>query len=112
MKTERRHELQKNQLADALGHEIDYLRPYYKTIVGVLIAVAAIGTTIAILSANRNAKNTAAWGNLYDVVADGGEKMPRKLEGIADAYPGTVAALWAELAAGDVELRSGAGAMF
>ncbi len=113
MKTERRHELQKNQLADALGSEIDYLRPYYKTIVAVLIAVAAIGVTIAVLSNQRSSNNAAAWGSFYDVVGDGNsEKMPAKLESIAKAYPGTQAALWAELAAGDLKLQSGATKMF
>lgn len=113
MKTERRHELKHNELADALGSEIDYLRPYYKTIVGVLIAVAVVGVTIAILSNQRSANNVAAWGSFYDVVADGNsEKMPAKLDSLAKAYSGTAAAAWAELAAGDLKLQSGSAKMF
>jgi hypothetical protein len=113
MKTERRHELQKNQLADTLGSEIDYLRPYYKTIVGVLIAVVAVGATIAILSSNRQAKNIAAWGSFYDVVAESNaEKIPKKMEGLVNTFPGTPAALWAELAAGGLELQTGSQKMF
>jgi hypothetical protein len=113
MKTERRHELKHNELADALGSEIDYLRPYYKTIVGALIAVAVVGVTIAILANQRSANNAAAWGSFYDVVADGNsEKMPAKLDSLAKAYSGTAAGAWAELAAGDLELQSGAAKMF
>lgn len=113
MKTERRHELQKNQLADALGSELDYLRPYYKTIVAVLVAVAAVGITIAVLSSQRSANNAAAWGNFYNVLGDGNsDKMPAKLESIAKSYPGTQAALWSELAAGDLKFQSGSAKMF
>lgn len=113
MKTERRHELQKNQLADALGSEIDYLRPYYKTIVAVLIAVAAIGATIAVIANQRSSNNAAAWGSFYDVVGDGNsDKMPAKFESVAKAYAGTQAALWADLSAADLKLQSGSTKMF
>ena len=32
MKSEQRHKLQTNKLADTLGHEIEYVKPYFKTI--------------------------------------------------------------------------------
>lgn len=109
MKTERRHELQKNELADALGHELDYIKPYAKTIVGVLIAVAAVATTIAFLSSQRAEKNATAWGDFFNVIAD---SDPKEMASLAETHPGTSAALWAELAAGDMKLATGSRHMF
>ena len=49
MKTERRHELQTNILADWLGHKTEAIRPYFKLILGGIAAVliVAIVATVA-----------------------------------------------------------------
>jgi hypothetical protein len=40
MKTERRHELQTNQLADSLAHWIEAVRPYSRAGLALVVAVA------------------------------------------------------------------------
>lgn len=109
MKTERRHELQKNDLADIVGGEIDYVKPYLKTIVGVVIAALAIGFTIAFLSNQQAAKNATAWGDFYKVVA-----MPsaEDFEQFGKDHTNTQAGAWALLSAADLKLRAGAFRMF
>ena len=43
MKTERRHELQTNELADWLGHQFEHVKPHGKTI----LAASILGTRAA-----------------------------------------------------------------
>jgi hypothetical protein len=115
MKTERKHELQKNELADVLGHELDYLRPYLKIILAVVVAVVAISVTIAVLSGQRASKNTAAWSSFYQVIGESGsdsERLSKQLDSVAKANAGTSAGLWSELAAADFKLQSGIRQMF
>ncbi len=69
MKTERRHELQTNDLAAWLAKEIDRVRPYGKLIGGailVLVALALFWTW----SANRaRARMSTAWNEFYVVTS-------------------------------------------
>ncbi len=109
MKTERRHELQKNDLADFVGHEIDQYKPYLKTGLGVIVALIAVGFTIAYLSQQQSSKNAAAWTGLFDLLAS---PSTEDLQKFAEDNSGTQAAAWADLAAGDMKLREGANGMF
>lgn len=109
MKTERRHELQKNDLADVLGHEIEFIRPYFKTILAVLIAIVAVVFTIAFLSNQRATKNAAAWGQFFDAIAEGD---PELIEKFADNHASTRAGMWARLQAANQKLADGSRLMF
>jgi hypothetical protein len=109
MKSEQRHKLQTNQLADTLGHELEYVKPYLKTILGILIAVVAVGFAWAYLSSQQTAKNDAAWTNFFDVVASPGEE---DLDKYVEAYGDTPAGLWAKLAAADMKLNRGSFEMY
>lgn len=109
MKTERRHELQKNDLADLVGHEIDHYKRYLKTGLGIVVALVAVGFTITFLSQQQSAKNSAAWTQLFDVLAT---PSTEGLEEFVEAHPDTQAAAWADLAAGDIKLREGSNGMF
>ena len=53
MKTERRHELQTNTLADALGQAVDTVKPYSQMAVGAVLAVAVIVLVVKYLSFRR-----------------------------------------------------------
>ncbi len=54
MKTERRHELETNQLADSLGHWADAVRPYTNTIlVGILLVVVGRRSMSSLSAARR-----------------------------------------------------------
>jgi hypothetical protein len=109
MKSEQRHKLQTNKLADTLGHEIEYVKPYFKTILGIVIAVIAVGFTIAYLSSRQAAKNDVAWSKFFDVVASPGEE---ELDKYVETYGNTPAGLWASLAAADMKLNRGSFEMY
>ena len=65
MKTERRHELQTNVLADWLGHRTEAIRPYFIYIVmgGVALLVVAIVVTIA--SNWQLARSSEGWADYF-----------------------------------------------
>ncbi|MBI1901578.1 MAG: hypothetical protein HYS13_10775 [Planctomycetia bacterium] len=64
MKTERRHELQTNDLADWLGHQFERVKPYRMSILAGVIAIAVIAIVWAIVAARSTQDTETAW-NLY-----------------------------------------------
>lgn len=101
MKTERRHELQENELANWLGDLIRKIQPYGRVIIGVLVlAVTLIAATSYVGSRNLQA-DQAAWTEYYDAAATGD---PEQLVEVATNFPGTVAAGWALQSAADLSL--------
>jgi hypothetical protein len=109
MKTERRHQLEHNQLADALGEQLGQVRPYFKTILAVVIAAAAVVVAVAVISSRRSAAMERAWTDFYAATATSDAE---KIEAFADKHPGTHAALWALLNAGELRMQQGSSAMF
>ncbi len=67
MKTERRHELQTNQLADWLGRQIENIRPHFTTILTVVavLIVAMIG--YGIWSSRSQEAAAEAWTSYFNV---------------------------------------------
>ena len=86
MKSERRHELQTNALADWLGETIERIRPYQTTLLGValltllLIGAAPGGPDI------RLAKPRDAWGRLNTALQSGN---PALLDDVIEHNRGT-----------------------
>lgn len=109
MKTERRHELQKNDLADMVGTEIDHVKPYLKTILGVIVALLAVGFTIMFLSQQQATKNAVAWGELYEVL---GSPSTQDLEKFSEDHNRTQPGEWALLVAANSKLQEGVRQMF
>ncbi len=124
MKTERRHELQTNVLADTLGRWIVAVKPYTTLIVGSLvvlvIAVAAWNVLAWLASNNRE----AAWGE-FNVARD--KYVTAKRQGsselalveavedvktVIDNNKETPVARWAELMLGNHFLGVGVDQMF
>ncbi len=101
MKTERRHELQENELANWLGEKIRKFQPYGRTVLGVLV-LAAVGLLVTgyLRSRNEQAKR-AGWSAFFGAmtVAD-----PVALEEVAEAFPDTTAAAWALQRSADLRL--------
>ena len=115
MKTERRHELQNNELANWLTVRIEKIQPYLKTVLGVLILGLVIILGIFIVQNREQQAAAQAWSayfNASDAIAIARTETERmnaaeELEDISETYPQTPPGMWAMQSAGDFELSSG-----
>jgi tetratricopeptide (TPR) repeat protein len=110
MKTERRHELQTNVLADWLGDVVSDIQPYWKVILAVVVAALAAVFTLIYLSIRQSEHEGAAWATFVETI--GSAKRGEEIERVAEKHPGTRAALWATLSASDVYLQEGQEQLF
>lgn len=109
MKTERRHELQTNKLADWLGNHLEQLRPHGKKILAFAILGAAVIVTGVMIAKDRQAATAMAWNDFY--IAQAGRDR-EALANVAKSHSGTVVALWAKQSQGDVDLTDGISALY
>ncbi len=111
MKSERRHELEKNQLADWLADSINKVKPYQNLILGTAI-VAAVVVAAYMWSARRTAKEASAgWDRFYQALTDE-TPDPANFDQICKQYPNTRLAEWSAAIAGDLYLSNGCGDLF
>ncbi|WP_153557917.1 YfgM family protein [Roseimaritima sediminicola] len=109
MNSERRHELQKNELADALAVFFKKIEPYAPAILTGLIVLVIAALTFGYLqsrAANQRSDATLSY-LLYSNQAD-----LDALAGVERDYPGTPAATLALLAKADIELAEGIDGMY
>lgn len=104
MKATRRHELEHNELADALGRWLAAAQPYSRAIAGAIVLLVAVAISYWFVTSKRaegyekdwdiyaRALNTGNFDGLRDLVAD---------------VPGTVVAHWAQLAIAENDLARG-----
>ena len=115
MKTERRHELQNNELAAWLTVWIEKIQPYLKTVLGVLILGLVIILGIFIVQ-NREQQATAqAWSAYFNAYGNGNDtrsRNPEEFKDVSETYPQTPPGMWAMQSAGDLDLTSGAIQLF
>jgi hypothetical protein len=104
MKSERRHELQTNYLADWLGNHIGQVRPYSKMLMGVLVIIAVLFFAVLYLWGQRSRQIAVGWDELYAASAEGDAGQ---LDIVARNHPGTLLGEWASQMAGDNHLRNG-----
>lgn len=64
MKTERRHELKTNDLANWLGQNVDRVRPYSMTILAVVIGVVVLAILWSVWSSRNRQSIEDAWARL------------------------------------------------
>ena len=109
MKSERRHDLQSNELAGTLGTGIEKVQPFAQYIVGgvVIAALVAVGWGVYSSFARKNA--AAAWTEYYFTLNTGDAEL---FKSIADKHPGSAAAVWAEQTAGDEYLADGIDSLY
>jgi tetratricopeptide (TPR) repeat protein len=117
MKTERRHELQTNILADWLGRQIELIRPYSKAMIAVAVVVVIAGLAAAYFVNDRSSKNAEGWADYLSAMAERDATKLRNVAGLDDdaAWAGGRRpdwALWAAQSAGDLELGRGLASMF
>ncbi|MEX0819853.1 MAG: tetratricopeptide repeat protein [Pirellulaceae bacterium] len=109
MKTDRRHELQTNVLADWIGKHIEQSQGYAKTVLAVILLVAAAAIAGVFLTKDQAARSQASWSQFFQAF---GERDPEALEVVASAHQGTTAGLWARLAQADLKLSEGIGDLY
>jgi tetratricopeptide (TPR) repeat protein len=109
MKTERRHELQTNILADWIGRHLQQTQGHGKTILAVILLVVAGSIVAAILAKDRAAQSQASWNQFFVAF---GQRDPEALEFMAKQNAGTTAGVWAQLAEADLKLAQGIGDLY
>lgn len=112
MKTERRHELQTNTLADALGHAVDSVRPYSQIAVGAVLAALVVVGVVKYLSVRSQESVVDAWNLYLQASTAGGATSDEELARLIEQYPDTAAAQWSHLQLADQALSEGIGQLF
>jgi hypothetical protein len=111
MKTERRHELQTNVLADWLGHKTEAIRPYTKLILGGIGAVFVVAIAVTVITKQQSERSSRGWAD-YFAAATADPVRPDDLSLVAFDHAGTLPAVWATLKQADLELASGIRALY
>ncbi len=109
MKSERRHELEHNALADWLADALEKIRPYQNAILGGLVLVVGLVVAVTLWRNMAHQQATVAWEDYFQTLQTG---QPGDLEDAADRHPGSEAAQWADTAAADLRLASGCNLLF
>jgi hypothetical protein len=110
MKSEKRHELQKNELADWIGNHAEGASEYFWPIVGGVVAAFALAVGIAWYMNTREATAAVAWHKYYQAHAE--LERDAELKQVADDYASSAAAHWAKLGFADLNLARGANLLF
>jgi hypothetical protein len=110
MKTERRHELQTNVLADSLARWIESAKPYSRAALAIVIAVAAAVFAWGYYSSQATRRQADGWDQFYDAM---NARDPREgLSDVVETYAGTPVAQWARVVLADIELDEGTNRQF
>jgi hypothetical protein len=101
MKSEERHHLHENDLAQALEGWMQKVEPYSKQILIGVLAVAVLGVGIILWMRSTGSASEAAWTQFARAQAADDYLT------VADDHAGTEVALWAKLRAGEEFLNQG-----
>jgi len=109
MKSERRHELQHNVLADWLAQTFEALKPYQNVILGIALVGAVALAGWALMSRESQARNTQAWSDLSRAMASGN---PSALDDVAENHAGSTVGALAALVSADQRFAEGCRLLF
>lgn len=109
MKTERRHELQHNELADWLLGTAERVKPHVTRIAALLLAVLVVYGVYRFIHAQTSVKQQAGWNAYYQASQTGNTN---ELQAIARDYAGEQVSYWALLRLADVQLNDGIDDLF
>ena len=113
MKTERRHELQTNELAIWLTSWLEAIKPYSKVLLGALVLLAAVWFAAAYVRSRGRESESRAWTALFQAYTpSAASDVSEQMADVAKSYPGTPAGLWALQTAADVHLAEGSQQLF
>jgi hypothetical protein len=111
MKSERRHELQHNDLAEWIVKSYERAAPYKNMILGVVILVAVLILGVSLWHSHSVSQNAEAWNSLGVPVfqpnlADE-HTISELQQKTVQNYSGTIAAQWADVFIADTNLMIG-----
>jgi hypothetical protein len=109
MKSQRRHELQHNELAQWLINTIEVLKPYQNLILAVVVAIVVALGAYKWWSWTATAQTTQAWNDLNAALIGGNID---RLAKVPEDYPGTTAARVATVLQADFRLAGGCDQLF
>ena len=109
MKSERRHDLQSNELAHTLGTGIEKVEPFAQYLIGGVVVAALLAVGWGVYSSFAKKSAAAAWTEYYFTLNTGDAES---FKAIAADHPGSAAAIWAEQTAGDEYLADGIDALY
>jgi len=109
MKSERRHELQTNVLADWLGKHIESTKPYARMTVGAIGLLFVLAVAWLFLSNRKSTQQAAGWQDFYGAVERRSEPLLRE---VAQRHAGTEVGLWASYSLANFIYNDGAQQLF
>ena len=114
MKGQRRHELERNELADWLAKTFAAIKPYQNAILGVVLLVVVATVGYSWWARQSAGGRTAGWDAFHEAFGrlSQGEASAADFESIVDQHPDTDVALWAGVLAGDLHLAVGCNMLF
>jgi hypothetical protein len=112
MKTERRHELQHNELSDWLGQRLDVLRPYTTAVVALAAGLLLVVGVYQWSSSRSTEAEAGLWGNYFVAARKLNQDDPSQLQKIVEDVPSSSVAAWARLRLGDYYLARGINLLF
>ncbi|HEY1598218.1 MAG TPA: hypothetical protein VGG64_01360 [Pirellulales bacterium] len=115
MKTERRHELHHNALADWLGDQIDRIRPYSRIFLGVLLAAVTVGLLYTYLSKQSARQIEQGWQRYFTAIDQLQQKRDvDDLTQLAESseFANTPVGYWSMLSLADYHLNQGLDQLF
>jgi predicted negative regulator of RcsB-dependent stress response len=113
MKTERRHELATNTLADWLGESIEALKPYSAAVSASAVAVLVVAFAAVFWYQRREASAAKAWEGYFAAVDEQDpDKSRTRFVQVSEDYAQSPAGLWSRLSLADAQLAKGVEALF
>ena len=109
MKSERRHELRENDLADSVEQLSERLRPYVTPILSVAIGALVLVLVGLFVSSRWEATRSESWDTCLAALVTGDQEGFRE---VILRYPGTPAAQWSELILADRNLSEATDLLF
>jgi hypothetical protein len=109
MKSEERHKLQKNELADWLAKTVAAIKPYQNAIIGGIIVVLLVIIVIVWQSSESENQAARSWTQLFAALDTGNSSA---LEKVAVDNPRSSAATSADLLAADIQFINGTNLLF
>jgi hypothetical protein len=109
MKSERRHELRENELADSVEQLSERLRPYVTPILSVAIGALVLVLVGLFVSSRWEASRSESWDTCLSALVTGDQEGFRE---VILRYPGTPAAQWSELILADRNLSEATDLLF
>jgi len=109
MRKERRQELKENELAEILGRWMARIAPHSQKILIAVLAILIVYLGWSIWTRWANAVEIEAWELLHAAMEKG---AAADYETVAERFPRTEAAYWAQLLAADTHLQIGCREIF